>query len=47
VTAPPALPSLITLLEFLALPLTILGVIYAWGWWRDRHPARTDTEERP
>ncbi len=46
-TAPPALPALVTLLEFLAFPLIVLGGIAAWGWWQDRHPDRTDTEERP
>lgn len=44
-SAPPFGPALVTLVEFLALPLTTLAAIWIHGWWRERHPRRT--KERP
>jgi len=47
VTAPPALPSLIALLEFLALPAALLAVIFAWGWWQTTRQAAKARTTRP
>lgn len=46
-TAPPFLPSLAALGWFLGGPLLILAAISVHGWWRERHPRRTDAKERP
>jgi hypothetical protein len=47
VSAPPALPSLIGLLEFLALPTALLAVIFTWGWWQTTRQAAKARATRP
>jgi len=47
VTAPPALSSLVGLLEFLALPVAVLCVIFGVGLWQTTREAARARAARP